>query len=140
MKTVLRGLVAGLVGTAVMTAAQFAAAKFRDHSFGPTASERWADAPTRDVVPVPTNSLHWTYGTTLGVLYAIAARALRPEPLLGGVGFGLGVWSASYAQLVPLEVFDSPWRYPIDEVALELGYHVVYGAAVAGAFAVVDRH
>jgi len=67
---------------------------------------------TKDDAPRLTNTMHWTYGTTLGVLYAVAARALRPQPLLGGVGFGLGVWSASYAQLVPLGIYDPPWRYP----------------------------
>jgi hypothetical protein len=158
MKTLLRGLAAGLVGTGAMTAAQFAAAKLCGQSFGTSVPGRWADAPapvqvakkaadslgvgarvTKDDAPLLTNTMHWTYGTTLGVLYALAARVLRPEPLLGGVGFGLGVWSASYAQLVPLGIYDPPWRYPAGEVLLDLGYHVVYGATVAEAFAAVDR-
>jgi hypothetical protein len=138
VKTLLRGLAAGLVGTGAMTAAQLAAAKVRGRSSGTGVPGRRADASTpvaKDGAPLLTNTMHWTYGTTLGVLYAIAARVLRPQPFLGGVGFGLGVWSASYAQLVPFGIYDPPWRYPADEVLLDLGYHVVYGAAVAGAFA-----
>ena len=69
------------------------------------------------------------------MLYALAARLLRPPPLVGGLGFGVGVWSAAYVQLVPLGIYEPPWRYPVDEVALDLSYHLVYGAAVAEAYA-----
>jgi hypothetical protein len=60
--------------------------------------------------------------------------------VLGGIGYGLGVWSASYAQLVPLGIYEPPWNYPLREVALDLGYHLVYGAAAGETFAVVDRY
>ena len=33
----------------------------------------------------------------------------------------------------------APWRYPARELALDLGYHLAYGLAVAGAFAALDR-
>ncbi len=154
MKTLLRGVAAGLVGTGAMTLAQLAAAKLRGQPLGTIVPGRWADAPapaqvakkaadpvgegqrlTKDDVPLLTNTMRWTYGTTLGVLYALAARLLRPRPLAGGLGFGVGVWSAAYVQLVPLGVYEPPWRYPLDELALDLSYHLVYGAAVAEAYA-----
>jgi hypothetical protein len=118
----------------------------RDAPASAQAAKKAADAVgegqrlTKDDVPLLTNTMHWTYGTTLGVLYALAARLLRPRPLVGGLGFGVGVWSAAYVQLVPLGIYEPPRRYPPDELALDLSYHLVYGAAVGGAFAVVDRH
>jgi hypothetical protein len=136
MRTLLRGIVAGLVGTAAMTLAQLAAARLRGEQAGTDVPRSWSEgpAPANDV-PRLTNTMHWTYGTGLGVLYALAARVLRPNPLPGGLWFGVGVWSASYAQLVPLGIYESPWRYPVDELALDLSYHLVYGAAVGEAFA-----
>jgi uncharacterized membrane protein YagU involved in acid resistance len=158
VKTLLRGVVAGLVGTAAMTGAQLLAARVRGESSGTPVPSRWSDAPapaqvakkgadaigegdrvTRSDVPRLTTAMHWSYGTALGVLYALAARVVRPSPLLGGLGYGVGVWSASYAQLVPLGIYEPPWNYPLRELALDLGYHLVYGAAAAEAFAVVDR-
>jgi len=158
MKTLLRGVVAGLAGTAAMTVAQLAAARLRDEPARTRVPRAWSEAPapaqvakqaadavgrgshvTKQDVPRLTGAVHWSYGTGLGVLYALAVRALRPTPLLGGLGFGIGVWSAAYVQLVPLGIYEPPWRYPLDELALDLSYHLVYGAATAGAFAVVDR-
>jgi hypothetical protein len=154
MKTLLRGVAAGLVGTGAMTLAQLAAARLRGQPLGTSVPGSWADAPapaqvvkraadavgeghrlTKDDVPLLANTMHWTYGTTLGVLYGLAARLLRPRPLLGGLGFGVGVWSAAYVQLVPLGIYELPWRYPVEELALDLSYHLVYGAAVAEAYA-----
>jgi hypothetical protein len=154
MRTLLRGIVAGLVGTAAMTLAQLGAARLRGEHAGTSVPSSWSEAPapaqvakraadaigeggrlTRNDVPRLTNAMHWTYGTGLGVLYAVAARALRPSPLAGGLWFGVGVWSAAYAQLVPLGVYEPPWRYPVDELALDLSYHLVYGAAVGEAYA-----
>jgi uncharacterized membrane protein YagU involved in acid resistance len=154
MKTLLRGALAGLVGTAAMTGAQAVAAKLRGRSAGTGVPRTWADAPapaqvakqaadaigegehvTRQDVPLLTNAVHWSYGTGLGVLYALAARVLKPSPLLGGLGFGVGVWSAAYVQLVPLGIYEPPWRYPAGELALDLSYHLVYGAAVGEAWA-----
>jgi hypothetical protein len=59
--------------------------------------------------------------------------------VLSGVALGAGVWAASYAELVPLGVYEPPWKVPPDELALDLSYHLVYGVAVAGVFAALDR-
>jgi hypothetical protein len=150
VKMLLRGVAAGLAGTAAMTAAQLAAAKLRGQPLRTRQPRTWADAPapaqvvkkaadavgegrhvTKKDVPLLTNAMHWAYGTTLGVLYVLGASRLHPKPILGGVGFGIGAWTASYVQLVPLGIYEPPWRYPAGELALDLGYHLVYGQAVA---------
>jgi hypothetical protein len=119
MKTLLRGVFAGLVGTAAMTAAQLAAARARGQSLGTPVPETWSQAPapaqvakraldtlgagdrvTKEDVPLLTNAMHWSYGTALGMICAFTARGSRRRPL-----------------------------------ALDLSYHPVYGAAVAEASA-----
>jgi hypothetical protein len=157
-RTIGRGVLAGLAGTAAMTAYQLAVAKARGKPLVTPVPHRWADAPapaqvakkaadrlgvgrrvTRDDVPLLTNVMHWLYGTSWGLAYALAAYMAEPEPLEGGMLFGAGVWASSYAELVPLGIYEPPWRYPAEEVALDLSYHLVYGMAVAEAFAALER-
>jgi hypothetical protein len=158
MHPLLRGVVAGVAGTGVMTAYQLAVAKLQGRPLSTPVPHRWADAPapaqvakkaadaigqgrrfTREDVPLLTNAMHWLYGITWGAFYGLAAGKAHPDPVAGGVAFGTGVWGASYAELVPLGVYEPPWRSPPKELAVDLSYHVVYGLAVAAAYAALDR-
>jgi hypothetical protein len=158
MTVVLRGLAAGAAGTAAMTAYQLAVAKLQGKPLSTPVPERWADAPapaqvakkladavgqgerfTREDVPLLTNAMHWLTGISWGVAYAAARRAQRPRLVGNGLVFGGSVWCASYAQLVPLGIYQPPWKYPVRVLALDLSYHLVYGTAVAGAFRALER-
>jgi hypothetical protein len=153
-----KGIVAGAVGTAAMTAAQLAVAKARGAPTSTPVPRTWAEAPapaqlakkaaeavgegrrvTKRDVPRLTNLLHWLYGTAWGPVYGAIAAQAAPQPLGGGLALGAGVWGASYAELVPLGIYEPPWRYPAKELATDLGFHLVYGLAVAGTFAALDR-
>ena len=152
------GVVAGVAGTGVMTAYQLAVAKLRGQPLGTPVPHRWADAPapaqvakkaadalgqgnrfTREDVPLLTNAMHWLYGVSWGALYGIVAGERGVDPVAGGMAFGTGVWGSAYAELVPLGIYEPPWRYPVKELAIDLSYHLVYGVAVAGAYAALDR-
>ena len=140
-----------------MTAYQLAVRKARGQRLGTPVPRTWAEAPApaqvvkkaaeavghgRDVtkkdVPLVTNLMHWGYGTWWGLVYGLAARRLAPDLLGGGATLGGALWGASYAELVPLGISKAPWEYPPQELALDLSYHLVYGAAVAGVWAVLD--
>jgi hypothetical protein len=56
-----------------------------------------------------------------------------------GLIFGVGVWGLSYAQLVPMGLYEPPWKYPARELAKDVSYHLVYGLGVAGSYEVLDR-
>ena len=43
------------------------------------------------------------------------------------------------SQLVPTGLYEPPWRYGAKDMALELGFHLVYGVGVAAAYAVLER-
>jgi hypothetical protein len=151
VRSIGKGVAAGLAGTTVMTAYQLAVAKLRGQPLSPPVPHRWADAPppaqvakkaadavgqgrrlTREDVPLLTNVVHWLYGAGWGAAYALLGRP-------PGAAFGAGVWGAAYAELVPLGIYEPPWKYPAKELALDLSYHVVYGVTVGQAFAALDR-
>ena len=157
MNSLLKGVVAGIAGTGVMTAYQLGVARLRDQPLGTEVPHRWADAPapaqvakkaadavgqgsrfTREDVPLLTNAMHWFYGIGWGTFYGLGAGQTRPDPVAGGLAFGTGVWGAAYAELIPLGIYEAPWKYPKRELAIDLSYHLVYGLAVAGAYAALD--
>jgi hypothetical protein len=153
-----RGVIAGVAGTAAMTAYQLAVAKVQGRPLGTKVPRTWAEAPapaqvakrvadrlgkgrrlTKKDVPWLTNAMHWAYGVSWGAAYGVAATATGARALPGGLVFGTGVCASSYAELVPLGIYDAPWEYPPQELALDLSYHLVYGVAVAATYAALDR-
>jgi hypothetical protein len=156
IRSILRGLAAGIAGTAVMTAYQLAVAKAQGKPLTTPVPHRWADAPapaqlakkladrvgrgrrlTRAEVPLLTNVMHWGYGITLGMVYGLAADG--EDPVAEGLAFGAAAWALSYAELVPAGIYRPPWEYPPEELAVDLSYHLVYGLGVAASYAAIDR-
>jgi len=158
MQAVARGLAAGVVGTAMMTAWQTFAAKLRSAGNGASeprqpSEDPWeaASAPAKvakrisegvfhtpvspERIPLLTNAMHWGYGTGWGTVYGLVAGSARRSPRVPvGAAFGTVVWMMSYVQLVPMGLYDPPWKTPPQELALDLSYHLVYGTGVAGAY------
>jgi hypothetical protein len=162
---VARGVVAGLVGTGLMTVAQELSAKL--HSSGDGGQQGgdgeqhgeqdpWdqASAPAKvakrvsegvfghevpaERIPLLTHGMHWGYGTGWGGVYGLAQGSLPPSTLRPGLLFGSTVWAMSYVQLVPMGLYEPPWKYAAKDIAMEVGYHLVYGLGVASAFKVLD--
>ncbi len=158
---VARGVVAGAVGTAAMTAWQKLSARLQqsspeDPDADSQGSDPWESAPApaqvakrlieglfqrevgADKIPMLTHVTHWGYGTVWGAVYGLVHGSIGGRPLRQGVVFGTGVWALSYVELVPMGLYEPPWRYPPRELALDLSYHLVYGAGVATAYASMD--
>ena len=156
LRSLAKGVVAGFVGTAAMTAYQLAVAKAQGKPLAtPVHRTAGADAPapaqaakkvadalghgrrfTREDVPRLTNVMHWLYGIILGreelptasrsPRRAAGRSRVRDRRAWGGV-----VRASSVAAR------DLPaWLrggIPPKELALDLSYHLVYcGLAVAG--------
>jgi hypothetical protein len=163
-----RGLAAGIAGTGLMTVAQELAARRRAarEAAGQSGGEPSGDAQPQDPweqastpakvarrisvgvfehdvparrIGVLTHAMHWGYGTGWGAVYGLIAGTFGGRPLRGGLTFGAAVWGMSYLQLVPMGLYEPPWRYSTQEIAEELGYHLVYGVGVAAAERVLDR-
>jgi hypothetical protein len=149
-----RGAAAGVVGTATMTAWQTAAASLfpSDEASGSQEpADPWEQAPapakvacrvlrgvfkqdvSADRIPLLTNVMHWGYGTSWGCAYGMVAGTTNISGIRRGLLFGLAVWTASYVELVPMGLYELPWRYPAKDVALDVSYHLAYGAGVGAA-------
>jgi hypothetical protein len=153
-----RGLLAGAGGTAVMTAYQqlVRSGGGSGDSAPETEEERWQRAPapaqvarrvlkglfqsdvSAERIPLLANLMHWLYGTTLGAVYGLVQGTLRARPVAGGLAFGGGVWLLSYAELVPMGLYEPPWEYPPKELVKDLSYHLVYGLGVAATYERVE--
>lgn len=131
-----RGLLAGVAGTAAMTLAQTAYYK----ATGGEPSTVPAEVGKRvirgvlqrdvseDSTDALNNAMHWLYGTSWGVLYGLGARRATR-----GVSFGLLVWGASLVELPAMQLSPPVWEMPPASIAPDLGFHLLYGVAVAGA-------
>jgi hypothetical protein len=163
LAAVARGMLAGAAGTAAMTGWQALAARLQAPQSGTGRDDDaegdqsvWERAPTpapvarriaeglfdvhppAKLIPALTHAMHWTYGIGWGGLYGLLRDPARSRGLREGAAFGVAVWSVSYAQLVPMGLYQPPWRYPPKDVALDLSYHLVYGAGVAGGYRLLE--
>ena len=138
LRRVARGLVAGVIGTAAMTAAQVALLKATGGKPS-RAPERVARkvfgrrAVKRKQRETLNTAMHWAYGTGWGIPLALTGR----PGLVGGVAHGLSVWGAGLAELPAFGIAPPPWEQSPRALAQDAAMHVVYGAAVAGALSVL---
>ncbi|MDQ3719664.1 MAG: DUF1440 domain-containing protein [Actinomycetota bacterium] len=157
-----RGLAAGVAGTAAMTAAQELSIKLMGSGEQPQPpdagpSDPWEAASTpakvarrviegvfdrevsADSIPLLTHAMHWGYGIGWGAVYGLIEGTSPGPALRRGPLFGTAVWGLSYAELVPMGLYEPPWKYGVKDLALEVGYHLVYGTGVAAAYAAIER-
>lgn len=85
--------------------------------------------------------MHWLYGTIMGLPYGLAAGSRRrPAPLLrSATAFGLAVWGASRTEMAAMQLAPPPWRDPPASLAMDVGFHQVYGLGAALAFRALNR-
>jgi uncharacterized membrane protein YagU involved in acid resistance len=135
----LLGTLAGLVGTAAMTAAMRAL-----HPHLP-AQQRYP-LPPREIIQevLPglaerglaeehcqslTMAAHFGYGAATGALYAAACP---PASLRAGALYGVLVWGASYLGWIPgLRILEPATRHPARRNALMIACHLVWGTTMA---------
>lgn len=141
---VARGVAAAAAGTGAMTAVQTAYYKANDLESSSTPAEvakRIVGGVLQREVPEEqegalNRGMHWLYGSSWGVPYGILAGSRRnPGSVLGsGLGLALGVWSASRAEMTAMQIAPPPWQDPPSSLAMDVGFHLVYGLAAAAVF------
>lgn len=142
-----RGLVAGAIGTAAMTAAQTAWYRATGSESSSTPAEvgrRLVEGVLRrrvpeERLPLLNQVMHWAYGTGWGVAYGLVAGTRRPGALRGGAAFGAAVWGSSLVELPAMRLAPPVWEYPPRQLASDVGFHLVYGIAAGAAFAALSR-
>jgi hypothetical protein len=161
-----RGAIAGVAGTAMMTACQTLSARLLasgcgdsdGDSGGDAGTDAWEQAPAPAKVAerivegvfqrtlparridLATSVMHWSYGTSCGLVYgALSASTPTAGGPRRGMAFGAGVWLMSYVELVPLGLYGPPWKEPLKELAMDLSYHLAYGLGVGTTYRLLDR-
>ena len=138
-----RGLIAGAVGTAAMTAAQTAYYKLQQTEASTTPAEvakRIIEGVFHRSVPeerteMLNQAMHWSYGTSWGAGYGIIQSSRHGSMLRAGAMYGLAVWAASLVHLPAMQLAPPVWEYPPSQLASDTGFHLIYGVATALAYA-----
>jgi uncharacterized membrane protein YagU involved in acid resistance len=92
-----------------------------------------------DKITLTTNVMHWAYGTAWGAAYGLIAGTRKRSSITDGLRFGTIVWASSYAQLVPMGIYEPPWKYSPRTLAMDLSYHLAYGLGTGIGYAVVQN-
>lgn len=138
-----RGLVAGLVGTAAMTASRAAEARLRGRPPSPTqvraAGRVLGVAPVDEAGERRFNQIvHWAYGTGWGAVRGIFAAVGVPAASADAAHLA-AVWGAEQV-VMPATGAGSPVIHgPPPDIAADLAHHVVYAVATGQAFRWLER-
>jgi hypothetical protein len=155
---VVRGLLAGAAGTAVMDGVWYA----RYRRDGGTSSfpewetaaglNSWEDAPApaqvgkrvvegllqRELKPekarLVTNLVHWSYGIAWGAAYGIVAASARRPRASYGLVFGPIVWSTAYLVLPATGIYKPMRDYDAKTLWKDASAHLAYGVGAATIF------
>ncbi|GAA0485986.1 hypothetical protein Ade02nite_09640 [Paractinoplanes deccanensis] len=155
---VLRGLVAGAVGTLAMDSLWYLRYRrgggkdsFATWEFS-AGVKTWEEAPAPAQVgrrlvegvfqrklddryaAVVNNITHWGYGMSAGAVYGVLAGSLRKPRSAYGPPFGAAVWGTSYAVLPAAGLYKQIWEYDRKTLAKDLSAHLVFGATTGAVF------
>ena len=137
------GLVAGLLGTAAMTASSTIEARLRHR----TASNAPARATAKalgikefdnDLAKARFNDLsHWGYGTGWGIVRGILGATGMP-PAKATTAHGAAVWGSAAITLPALDIAPPFVFWGPKEVTIDLLHHTIYATATGLAYELVS--
>ncbi len=158
MGAVVRGLVAGAVGTLAMDLLWFSRYEWGGGKSGFRDWESSSDVSSWEQAPAPAHIgmrliegtfkvqlpehrarlvnhvTHWGYGILSGVQYGIVAGSLRAPRVRYGVPFGASVWAFGYVVLPAAGLHEQIREYERATLAKDLSAHVLYGPTTAAVF------
>jgi Protein of unknown function (DUF1440) len=158
----IRGLVAGAIGTAAFDAFLFARYRqgggetpFAEWEFSSGMTWETAPAPAHvgkrlveglfqtelppERAPLVNNVMHWAYGIGNAAGYGIVAGSLPRQRVRYGLPFGATVWGSGYVILPALGLYEPIWKYDVKTLANDLSAHLVYGLSTATAMQLLSR-
>lgn len=139
-----KGLLAGIIGTAVMTASSTLEMKLRGREGSAVPSK--AAGKVLGVQPRNpegearfSTAVHWGYGAAWGIARGLLALTGLRGPVAGAVHFG-AVWAAELTMLPALNVAPPATEMAPEEVAIDAWHHIVFAAATSTAYEFIDSH
>ena len=137
-----RGLFAGAIGTAAMTASSTIEMKLRGRE-GSTAP---ADAAGKVLGVQPrdpagqarfSNVVHWSYGTGWGAIRGLIGAAGISGTRAAGLHFAV-IWPGAMVMLPALGVAPPPWKWGAVELGVDATHHLVYASATSAAYVAIS--
>jgi hypothetical protein len=139
-----KGVLAGVAGTAAMTASSTLEAKLRGRPFSTAPAKAAARALGIETFDDGaayarfSNLVHWGYGTGWGVARGVM-RALGVGPRLATPAHFAVLWGSALYTLPKYEVAPPVTQWGREDVAIDVFHHLVYVSAAAAAFELLDR-
>lgn len=137
-----RGIFAGTIGTAAMTASSTLEMKLRGR--GGSSAPADAAAKVLGVRPVDeqsearfANIVHWGYGTGWGAFHGLLSAAGLSHTKATVAHFAT-VWGSEQVMLPVLDVMPPLTEMGAQEILIDALHHVVYSIATGIAYAVLD--
>lgn len=130
-----RGALAGLIGTAVMTAAQEAEMRLtgREPSLVPghVASKLLRLSPDDDeALGRISTGMHWAHGMTMGTVRALLGRSGLRGGRAAAAHFAL-MWSGDVMLYKALGIAPWPWQWSLQELAPDVLHKGIYAATTS---------
>lgn len=137
MSKTLRGGLAGLAGTVVMTVVMYVGKSFGLLQTPPPkeitarAERQVGGTPAGAEFSVTWAAAHLGFGALVGAIYPWVRGAYPGPPLAAGSLYGLSVWLQAYVGVLPsLGLYPGPTEDNASREAVMLAAHVVYGATL----------
>jgi hypothetical protein len=158
---VVRGALAGAVGTVALDACNYAQYRAGGGTDAPLDWEFSAGLDSWEKAPAPAlvgkrlyeglfqkelppssarlvnNATHWAYGIFWGAQFGVIVASAKPRRLRGPV-FGTVVWLSSYVVLPAAGLYQPIWKYSAKTLAKDWSGHLAYGTATAAAFSALS--
>ena len=155
---IVRGVLAGAAGTAVMDAVWYARYRKGGGTSGFPEWETAAGLDSFEAAPAPaqvgrrlaegllqrelkpqrarlvTNLVHWGYGLAWGAAYGIVAGSTRRPRTTDGLLFGPIVWSTGYLVLPRTGIYKPIQEYDVRTLWQDASAHLAFGVATAAVF------
>lgn len=146
-----KGALAGLVGTAALTAGMMLMPHVLPES-GPFDPERdhrkepneklvesvmlalWGTLPSERTETVGGQVAHWGYGATWGAIYALAQSRLQLPPNTHGLMLGALVGTTASTVVPALQLSPPPTREPLPKTLMMTGLQMLFGWVTAQTF------
>ena len=138
-----RGLIAGMIGTAAMTASSTLEARIRKRPASTTpakAAEEMLDIEPKSKAAEErlSNAVHWGYGTGWGLNRSALDLIGIRGPLASALHFA-AVWGVGLVMLPALRLTPPPQEWGREELAIDGWHHLVYAMAAGAAYDLSSR-
>ncbi len=133
-----KGALAGLIGTAAMTAAQMAEMQVtgREPSLVPghVASKLLRLNPEGDeALSRISIKMHWAHGMTMGTVRALVGRAGLRGPGAAAAHFAV-MWSGDVMLYKACGIAPWPWQWSLEELTPDVLHKGIYAAVTSAAY------